>query len=212
MQASKLLEGEYAKRIWLDKIDKENFANFTEPYRENGVVNMAKIEQNNEMDAYNLLLYLEVSSSLKKEVLEAFISKRGKGQYSESLDRASQMKQLKELEGKTELRGISGGFVDEVDISEAGGSSHLIIFDESLDTTGKTVEEQMSMYEKELERVMEESIQKENGSLDSNEFLSSICKKIEMAKGEISSIINQALEESKKEKESTSKYQKILAE
>lgn len=211
-QTSQILEGEYAKRIWLDNLDRREFLDFVNPYRTESKIDFAAMEQSGKMPEYHLLAYQTTASHLTRLVLEDFIhdntSEEVSGGHSASVDWEAQITKLKNLQEKAGLDTQSGGLLDEMEPLKEGESiqkCRLVVGTKDIDVTGKTVEEEIGIYKKGIEEVLLDSIQKENSSSQ----LSEICTNMSKNQKAIIGLIEQEFQVKRTTK--TSSYQKILS-
>lgn len=182
-EASQVLTHEYVKRVLLDNIDRLAFLKLVSPYRTGQTVNFEKMKQDGVMDEYNLLAYLTTASSLKRRVLESFISEYSNDpekkeeaqiQVTKHLDR------IKKLQEKTVLGTESGGFIDELELSEDGGShqSSIVVGDSALDTSNQSLEQQISTYKNGVKKILLEKMGKNDSQLG-EQGITTICSIIQ---------------------------------
>ena len=178
-EASQQLTREYVSRVLLDSYDRRSFLNLVEPYRDGKSVDLERIEQDGKMESYNLLAYLTTSSTLKKTVLESLIASHS-NDSSKREELTQQQKKLverlKKLQQKTVLGTEIGGFVDELQMNgEVGGhQSAMIVNDAVLDTSNKTIEEQIAIYQNGIEKSLMDQMGKGDDGLK-EQGLRTIC-------------------------------------
>ncbi|MDE5587180.1 MAG: hypothetical protein K2I72_02275, partial [Bacilli bacterium] len=194
-EASQTLTQEYAKRVLLDNIDRIAFLDLVTPYRKDNMVDFEKMKQDGIMDQYNLLAYLTTASSLKKGVLESVIAEHSHNpEKKEEADKQveKQLNRIKKLQGKTILGTQSGGFIDELELSEGGGShqSSIVIGDSVLDTSNQPVEKQISTYKEGLEKILLEKMGKSDSQL-AEQGMTTVCSTVQ----ERAPIIKDVIEE-----------------
>jgi len=178
-EAHQQLTTEYVKRVLLDSYDRRSFLNLVEPYRNGKSVDLARIEQDGKMDSYNLLAYLTTSSTLKKTVLEAFIASHSSNpSRKEELDQqyGKLVERLKKLQQKTVLGTEIGGFVDELQLNGEGGGhqSAMVVNDTVLDTSNRTIEDQVAVYQNGVEKILLDQMGKGDDTLK-QQGLMTIC-------------------------------------
>lgn len=178
-EASQQLTREFVIRALLDSYDRRSFLALVEPYRDGKSVDLARLEQDGLMESYNLLAYLTTSSTLKKTVLESLIANYSDdSSKKESLNQQSAklVERLKKLQQKTILGTEIGGFVDELQMNGEGGGhqSAMVVNDTVLDTSNKTVEEQIAIYQNGVEKVLMDQMGKGDETLK-RQGLKTIC-------------------------------------
>lgn len=178
-EASQQLTREFVIRALLDSYDRRSFLALVEPYRGGKSVDLARLEQDGLMESYNLLAYLTTSSTLKKTVLESLIANYSDdSSKKESLNQQSAklVERLKKLQQKTILGTEIGGFVDELQMNGEGGGhqSAMVVNDTVLDTSNKTVEEQIAIYQNGVEKVLMDQMGKGDETLK-RQGLKTIC-------------------------------------
>ena len=169
-EANQQLTNEYVKRTILDSYDRRTFLNLVEPYRNGTTVDLDRIEQDGKMELYNLLAYLTTSSTLKKTVLEFFIASHSSDpSKKEELNQQQKklVERLKKLGQKTVLGTEIGGFVDELQMNGEGGGhqSAMVVNDIVLDTSNKTTEEQIIIYQNGIEQALLDQMGKGDDTL-----------------------------------------------
>ncbi len=212
-QTSQILEGEYAKRIWLDNLDRREFLDFVNPYRTEAKIDFAAMEQSGKMPEYNLLAYQTTASHLTRLVLEDFISNNVSGEVSgghnTSVDWEAQITKLKNLQEKAGLDTQSGGLLDEMEPLKEGENiqkCRLTIGTKEIDVTGKSVEEEIGMYKKEIENILLESLGKESSA----NLLKEVCSDISKNQKAIIELVEQEFQNQRKSQASAN-YQKVLS-
>lgn len=178
-EASQQLTREFVIRALLDSYDRRSFLALVEPYRDGKSVDLARLEQDGLMESYNLLAYLTTSSTLKKTVLESLIANYSDdSSKKESLNQQSAklVERLKKLQQKTVLGTEIGGFVDELQMNGEGGGhqSAMVVNDTVLDTSNKTVEEQIAIYQNGIEKILMDQMGKGDETLK-RQGLKTIC-------------------------------------
>lgn len=212
-QTSQILKGEYAKRVWLDNLDRREFLDFVNPYRTESKIDFAAMEQSGKMPEYHTLAYQTTASHLTRLVLEDFIkdnaSEEVSGGHSTSVDWEAQITKLKNLQEKAGIDTKSGGLVDEMEPLKEGENiqkCRLVVGSKDIDVTGKTIEEEVVMYKKGIEEILLDSINKENSS-----NLSEICSDISKNQKAIIELVEQEFQAQRKMQASTN-YQKVLSQ
>jgi len=150
-EAKEILTREYIKRVLMDMIDRQAFLNLVAPYRVGTAVNFEQMKEAGVVDTYNLFAYLTTASSLKKTVLESMIADYSSDSSKKEELKSKQEKQQKRLEKLQEKIGFTpqnGGLIDELE--EANGLSNIMIGEEAINTTNKTLEEQITIYQEQL--------------------------------------------------------------
>ncbi len=218
-EASQILTQEYVKRVLLDDIDRLAFLNLVAPYRKDRIVDFEKMKQDGIMDEYNLLAYLTTASSLKKGVLESVIAEHSHNpEKKEEADKQveKQLSRIKKLQEKTVLGTQSGGFIDELELSESGGShqSSIMVGDSTLDTSNQSVEEQISTYKNGIKMILLGKMGKSDEKLG-EQGMTTVCSTVQ----ERQPIIKEVIEEEVKAKaasenknKDSNNYQKILTQ
>ncbi len=178
-EASQQLTREFVIRTLLDSYDRRSFLALVEPYRDGKSVDLVRLEQDGLMESYNLLAYLTTSSTLKKTVLESLIANYSDdSSKKESLNQQSAklVERLKKLQQKTILGTEIGGFVDELQMNGEGGGhqSAMVVNDTVLDTSNKTVEEQIAIYQNGIEKILMDQMGKGDETLK-RQGLKTIC-------------------------------------
>lgn len=178
-EASQQLTREFVIRALLDSYDRRSFLALVEPYRDGKSVDLARLEQDGLMESYNLLAYLTTSSTLKKTVLESLIANYSDDSSKKELLNQQSTKlveRLKKLQQKTVLGTEIGGFVDELQMNGEGGGhqSAMVVNDTVLDTSNKTVEEQIAIYQNGVEKVLMDQMGKGDETLK-RQGLKTIC-------------------------------------
>lgn len=214
-EATQILTKEYVQRVLMDQLDRQSFLKLVGPYRTGKMVDFDRMRQDGIIDKYNLLAYLTTASSLKRTVLESFISRHGKGNLENEASKEQYEKQLKRIKGlqeKTILGTRCGGFIDELEIAEDGGSHHssMLIGDTVLDMSDKTLENQISTYQVGIESTLLGKLEKE-GTLLQTRGLATVCTAVQEKIPIITEVIEQEVKQ-KNSKKSTVDYQKILTQ
>lgn len=178
-EASQQLTREFVVRTLLDSYDRRSFLALVEPYRDGKSVDLVRLAQDGLMESYNLLAYLTTSSTLKKTVLESLIANYSDdSSKKESLNQQSTklVERLKKLQQKTVLGTEIGGFVDELQMNGEGGGhqSAMVVNDTVLDTSNKTVEEQIAIYQNGIEKILMDQMGKGDETLK-RQGLKTIC-------------------------------------
>lgn len=178
-EASQQLTREFVVRTLLDSYDRRSFLALVEPYRDGKSVDLVRLEQDGLMESYNLLAYLTTSSTLKKTVLESLIANYSDDSSKKELLNQQSTKlveRLKKLQQKTVLGTEIGGFVDELQMNGEGGGhqSAMVVNDTVLDTSNKTVEEQIAIYQNGIEKILMDQMGKGDETLK-RQGLKTIC-------------------------------------
>lgn len=178
-EASQQLTREFVVRTLLDSYDRRSFLALVEPYRDGKSVDLVRLAQDGLMESYNLLAYLTTSSTLKKTVLESLIANYSDDSSKKELLNQQSTKlveRLKKLQQKTILGTEIGGFVDELQMNGEGGGhqSAMVVNDTVLDTSNKTVEEQIAIYQNGVEKVLMDQMGKGDETLK-RQGLKTIC-------------------------------------
>lgn len=178
-EASQQLTREFVVRTLLDSYDRRSFLALVEPYRDGKSVDLVRLAQDGLMESYNLLAYLTTSSTLKKTVLESLIANYSDDSSKKELLNQQSTKlveRLKKLQQKTVLGTEIGGFVDELQMNGEGGGhqSAMVVNDTVLDTSNKTVEEQIAIYQNGIEKILMDQMGKGDETLK-RQGLKTIC-------------------------------------
>lgn len=175
-EALNVLSKEYSKRVWLQKLDKDVLDDFLKNYRDGETVNIDRLRQDGQLDEYNLQIWISASSDLKLAVFENYVNSHRKGQENvENLDIKAKMNKLGVLQEKVFPNRKEGGFVDEVEPDAGDGReqrSSVNVGDSEIETTGKTLEEQIALYQGELEKTLYATLNPER----KEEELAQVCE------------------------------------
>lgn len=200
-EASQQLTREFVTRVLLDSLDRRNFLELVEPYRNGKSVDLARLEQDGMMESYNLLAYLTTSSTLKKTVLESLIANHSDDSSKKEVlnqQSAKLVERLKKLQQKTILGTEIGGFVDELQMNGEGGGhqSAMVVNDTVLDTSNKTVEEQIAIYQNGMEKALMDQMGKGDETLK-EQGMKTICTILQAREPIIVETVEQEVKASK---------------
>lgn len=204
-EASQQLTREFVVRTLLDSYDRRSFLALVEPYRDGKSVDLVRLAQDGLMESYNLLAYLTTSSTLKKTVLESLIANYSDDSSKKELLNQQSTKlveRLKKLQQKTVLGTEIGGFVDELQMNGEGGGhqSAMVVNDTVLDTSNKTVEEQIAIYQNGIEKILMDQMGKGDETLK-RQGLKTICTILQEREPIIVETVEQEVKASKIAKE-----------
>ncbi len=208
-----VLTKEYLKRSWLKELDESILDEFIKDYQDGDQINYGKLRESDKVDEYNLLSWISASSDLKLAILEDYInSHRRDSPKEESSDIKDKMDLLRELQLKVFGDNNEGGFVDEVEPDAGDGRqqrSSITVLDTELDTTGKSLNDQILLYQKALEESLVETLSPEK----KQEELSNVCDTFSSTRKEavektVKEEVRQAIEKTKQ----TGGIQKVLTQ
>ncbi len=210
-EAKEILTREYIKRVLMDMIDRQAFLNLVAPYRVGTAVNFEQMKEAGVVDTYNLFAYLTTASSLKKTVLESMIADYSSDSSKKEELKSKQEKQQKRLEKLQEKIGFTpqnGGLIDELE--EANGLSNIMIGEEAINTTNKTLEEQITIYQEQLKNILQDKMREENPEINPQNIIT-VCREVEKLQSVITEFIEQETK-SKTVSQSSTNYQKTLTQ
>ena len=119
-----------------------------------------------------------------------------------------QQKRLEKLQEKIGFTPQNGGLIDELE--EANGLSNIMIGEEAISTTNKTLEEQITIYQEQLKNILQDKMREENPEINPQNIIT-VCREVEKLQSVITEFIEQETK-SKTVSQSSTNYQKTLTQ